>query len=155
MQELTKKEKEFADEYLETGHKTKSAIKAYDIGSKGGSKDKEHIEKTASAIAAENLGKPRVIQYLEDNSEKAVLNIIELGDQRVNLPVALGANKDILDRAGYKPIDKSQSVVVNVSVNDEYLDELAKKMNEDIKATIINGSGKDDTSMDAKVSDKE
>ena len=95
------------EKYLETGKKGASAIKAYDLGSKGGSDTQEKLIQVAGAIATENLKKPKVKQYLEDNAEGATLRIVELSKKAKNEAVKLNANKDILDRAGYKPIEKT------------------------------------------------
>jgi phage terminase small subunit len=96
---LTKKQKKFADEYLETGNGTRAALKAYDTMS----------ENTAGMIASENIRKPKIAEYLESKAERAAERIFELLNQEENLNVALGAGKDILDRAGFKPVDKQQT----------------------------------------------
>jgi phage terminase small subunit len=111
MNDLTHKQKEFADEFLETGNGVQSALSAYDT--------KDYS--TAGNIASENLKKPKVKQYLEDNAEQAALRVIELSKQGENLPVALNASKDILDRAGFKPVDKSEvDLKANVTLIDLY-----------------------------------
>lgn len=94
----TPKQIAFVKKYLETGNGTKAALKAYDT------KDPT----VANAIAVENLQKPSVIALLQSYAGKAALRLEELSDQNENLPVALGATKDILDRAGIKP--KEQAV---------------------------------------------
>jgi phage terminase small subunit len=96
MPDLTPKQKEFADEYLETGNGVQSALSVYDT----------EDYSTAGNIASENLKKPKVQQYLENNAEQAALRVIELSKQDENLPVALNASKDILDRAGFKPVER-------------------------------------------------
>ncbi len=96
--ELTKKQKEFADEYLETGNGTQAALKAYDASN----------ENSASVEASRTLRKAKVQKYLEDKAEKAALRVEELSNQNENLSVALNASKDILDRAGYKPVEKQE-----------------------------------------------
>lgn len=103
---ITLKQKRFVDKYLETGVKVTAALEAYDTDD----------YKTASAIAGENLEKPRVIEYLESQSQKSAERISQLRDQDQNLPVALSAAKDILDRAGYKAVDK-QAVVGDLKLS--------------------------------------
>lgn len=93
---ITKKQKDFADEYLETGNATKSALKAYDT----------EDENTASSIGSNNTRKHNIIEYLEEQSEGAANRIIELSKTAKNENVKLNSNKDILDRAGYKPKEK-------------------------------------------------
>jgi len=97
-EEITKKQKDFADEYLETGNGTQAALKAYDTDN----------ENTAAVLASNNIRKHKVQAYLEDKAEKAAIRVVELSEQDINLPVALGASKDVLDRAGYKPIEKQE-----------------------------------------------
>lgn len=97
MEDLTKKQAEFVKEYIETGNGVQSALKAYDTES----------YKTASVIAHENLEKPRIQKYLESIADRAVTRVEQLMEQNENLPVALSASKDILDRAGYKPVDRN------------------------------------------------
>lgn len=109
IRKITPKQKKFADTLLETGIKVKSALEAYDT------KDYN----TAHVIAHENLQKPTVIKYLEDNASNAAARVVELSQQDENLNVALGASKDILDRAGYKPVDKSLNVNLDIETSAE------------------------------------
>jgi len=101
MEGLTKKEKDFADAYLETGNGTRSALKAYDTES----------ENTAAVQAYDNLRKTKIQNYLADKAERASQRIVELSEQDENRPVALGASKDIMDRAGFKPVEKQETKV--------------------------------------------
>jgi phage terminase small subunit len=105
MDELSKKQREFVKEYIDTGHGTNSALKAYDITLEG--KTKVEIERTASTIAWENLGKPKIIKAIQDASSIAQSVVVELAQNSSNDSVRLGASKDILDRAGFKPVDKT------------------------------------------------
>ena len=95
-EKLTKKEKDFADEYLETGNGTQSVLQAYDT---------ERTD-TAGTIAHRNLKKDKIRQYLLDNASSAVSRITELSISAENESVRLHANKDILDRAGLKPVEE-------------------------------------------------
>jgi len=119
---LTKKQKGFARDYLETGNGTIAALNNYDIEGK-------NPEKIASAIAVENLGKPSVKAYLESKAEKAAEFVYTLAESAENEGVRLGASKDILDRAGFKPVDKSMSVSVAVDAKpSENISELANAL---------------------------
>lgn len=111
---LTKKQKDFAKAYLETGNGTQSALKAYDTTDPN----------TANQIALDNLQKPTVKQYLESKAEKAAEFVYQLAESAENEGVRLGASKDILDRAGYKPVDKSQSVSISIEASVDELDKL-------------------------------
>jgi phage terminase small subunit len=107
---LTKKQKDFANGYLETGIGNLAVKKA---------KYKVSTDESARAIASQNLTKPNIKEYLESHAPQAAIRIKELSAQDENLPVALGASKDILDRAGYKPVEKSQSVSYNVDLSNK------------------------------------
>lgn len=113
MNTLTKKEKGFADDYIDTGNGTKSALKNYDT---------EDIS-TAGVIAYENLRKPKIQKYLIDNAEGAISRIVELSIGAKNETVKLNANKDIADRGGFKPVDKSQTVNINLTKSIDPTDE--------------------------------
>lgn len=94
---ITKKQKIFADEYLDTGNGTQSALKAYNTNDYN----------TASVISSENLEKPKIIRYLEDNAGAVASNMIRLALKAKNEQVQVNAGKDVLDRAGYKPTEKT------------------------------------------------
>lgn len=118
---LTKKQKVFAQEYLETGEKARSALKAYDTDS----------ITVAAVIASENLNKPNVKAYLESKAEKAAEFVYSLAESADNEGVRLGASKDILDRAGYKPVEKSMNLHQHLLVApNERVRELADKLNQ-------------------------
>lgn len=55
---LTKKERGFIGDYIETGNGAEAARRNYNIGGKGGSLTKIKAELTAGAIATENLKRP-------------------------------------------------------------------------------------------------
>ena len=71
------------------------------------------------------------------------------------------ASLNALDKAykvngAYAPTQQdNRNLIVNVNVNDKYLNELAKQINGSIKRTIISSNGVDDTSMDAEISAEE
>lgn len=95
---LTKKEKGFADAYIETGNGVQSALQNYNTDSYG----------TAAVIAHENLSKPKVKAYLESKAERAAEIIFELAESSEVDSVKLNASKDILDRAGFKVAEPEQ-----------------------------------------------
>jgi len=114
---LTKKQKEFADEYLKTWNGTQAALKAYNI------KNKEWT--TAGVIASENLRKHNVLEYLQDNAQIAASVIMELvEDKTTPAAVRLWASKDVLDRAWYKPVERIQELNLNVNVESMSTEEL-------------------------------
>ncbi len=109
---LTKKQKIFADAFLDTGNGTQSALKAYDTTDAG----------VASVISADNLKKPSVIQYLEDNANDVASNMVRLALHAESEMAQIHAGKDVLDRAGYKPVDKSETIhlVIPLQVREKY-----------------------------------
>lgn len=96
--DLTVKQEKFVKEYLDTGNGTQAALAVYDTDN----------PRTAAAIASENLTKPNIIAYFENVAEKVASNMYKLALAAESEQVQLGAGKDILDRAGYKPVDKSE-----------------------------------------------
>lgn len=103
---LTDKEKKFTEVYLANGkNATKAALEAYNT-------DKYSV---ATAIGHENLKKAKVQAMITDFAETAQARIQELAIQDKNLTVALYASKDVLDRAGMKPVEK-QAIAGNLKV---------------------------------------
>ncbi len=108
--EPTLKEKALADAYTRgdkgtRGNGVRSAMKAYNIGSQGGSKTKRQAEQTAAIIAHDVLRKPNVKEYIQGiayEMANIVHKIAREGETDTN---RLNAAKDMLDRAGYKPVD--------------------------------------------------
>ncbi len=106
---LRGKQRAFADSYMSNGENGTQACR--DAGYKGN-------QKTLGVVAVENLAKPSVKKLIESYAPKAALRVEELCAQEKNLNVALGAAKDILDRAGYKPVDKQATAIqgdINIS----------------------------------------
>lgn len=77
---LTKKQKEFVGEYLQTGNGTQAALKAYNIGTKHGT---EQPETVANAIAVENLQKPSIIEAIRNGQKDD--QISEAFEKLINL----------------------------------------------------------------------
>ena len=95
---ITKKQKEFANEYLLTGNGTQSVAKVYDTDDYS----------TQANIASDNLKKPNVIEYLQGISYRVANHVEQLAFKAESENVQMLASKDILDRSGYKPTDKMQ-----------------------------------------------
>ena len=78
MAKLTPKQKKFADKYMETGNGVEAAKEAYNLGGKGGTNEYH----TAGSIASENLKKPAIKKYIEENTytpkdKEVVINQLE------------------------------------------------------------------------------
>lgn len=108
----TIKQRKFVKEYLENGgNGTQAALKAYNTSDL----------RSAKTMASENLTKLTVKQLLEQQSEYAMYDQIsireELKESKKDYAVRSTVNRDILDRAGYKPVDKIEQTNVVLSVN--------------------------------------
>ncbi len=125
-EKLTKKQKDFADEYIKTGNGTQSALKAYNV--------KKY--NTANVVAVENLQKPTVLEYIQRAAQGAAERIEAMSINAENEAVRLSANKDVLDRAGYKAVERTMSVQVNVDTNNPKAFELAQKYEEELKKNL-------------------
>ena len=120
----SKKEKDFVSEYIKTGNGTKTALKVYNIKTEG--KTKKQIENTAASIACELLRKPQILRDLEAAADIAKNVIIELAQYSENDNVRLGASKDILDRAGFKPVERTENKT-DINVTEMSREELIKQ----------------------------
>ena len=63
---MTLKEKAFIKETIATKNPTEGIRRAYDIGSKGGSKTKRQEQRTASAMACKKLSNVSIRKKIED-----------------------------------------------------------------------------------------
>jgi phage terminase small subunit len=97
MKKLTLKQLNFAEQYLETGNATEAADRVY----------KPKNRATARAIGSENLAKPNIRAFLDENAGDAAAMIYKLSQAAKNETVRLNASRDILDRTGYRPADKA------------------------------------------------
>ena len=107
--DLTPKQSQFAQEYLETGNATEAADRAY----------KPQNRATARAIGSENLTKPNIRAYLDEYAAPAAMRIFKLSQEAENEYVQLAASKDILDRAGFcadkrKPIEATEPYTIRI-----------------------------------------
>jgi phage terminase small subunit len=113
---LTTKQKDLVDTIVASGCSVKEA------SAKAGYSDGESGRVTAS----KTLRLPHVQEYMQQrvresiglNATVASKRILDLSTNAKSEYVQLEASKDILDRAGYKPIEKSMSLVQgNISVS--------------------------------------
>jgi hypothetical protein len=131
---LTKKEKGFVKDFIDTGNGTKAVLNNYDT---------EDYD-IASSIASQNLRKLKIQQALSEHAEPAESMIFNLSQEAKQEMVRLNASKDIMDRAGYKPIDKSISSALNLNVEARILDNpeieaLNKEYEERMRAIYVKG----------------
>lgn len=110
---LTKKQKEFADEYMKTGNATESAIKA------------GYSKKTAYAIGNEALKKSKIKEYInqkqEKIEEKITMNIAER--QQFLVDIILGNIKDtkiiLTEQRRYTPVKVVPSLDIRLKASDQ------------------------------------
>ena len=121
---LTPKEQKFCDAYLETGNGAEAARRSYNIKNPG----------SVSVIVNENLNKPFIRKYLESMSEGAASRIETLSRSARNESVKLAANKDILDRAGFKPVEHSDFTTGGEKLNLYSDEQIKRAANEIINA---------------------
>ena len=115
--QITKKQKDWVNEYLKSGNKTQAALKTYNTMD----------YKTASVIGSDNFEKPRVVEFMQSVAQEMADHMHHLAKKAKSENVQALATKDLLDRAGYKPTDKMQ-ITGNFT-----LESVFKKSKEDIK----------------------
>lgn len=138
----TKKQRGFAKDYVESGNGTQAALKNYDVKS----------PEVAKVIASENLTKPNVRELIDGYAQKATKNIQILAETAENEAVRLNANKDQLDRAGYKPVEKSITVSVEVEAQAE-IKALTEKLNALYEGTDSASDGRESSVVGVKAQD--
>lgn len=117
--ELTKRAKGFAKDYIDTGNATLSVKNNYDVSS----------DNSAAVAGSRLLRNSKVREYIEGKAELAASYVFEIASAGDNDVVRLSASKDILDRAGFKPIEKSQNISVNIEAQmTPELKELANEL---------------------------
>lgn len=115
---ITKRQKLLIDTIVATGCSVKKAseIAGYAKGESG------------RVTASKTLRLPHIQEYMQQrvresiglNATKASNKMLELSQSAKSEYVQLEASKDILDRAGYKPIEKSMNLVagtIQVSID--------------------------------------
>lgn len=115
---MTEKQDKFIETYVLTGNATKAAIAAgYSEktatikGSQLKSQLHSEIQREVQKIIADKI--PASLKWLTDLAESAESE-----------SVRLGAIKDILDRAGLKPVDKVETTNIDQMSKDEIMREL-------------------------------
>ena len=117
--ELTDKQRKLVDTIVTTGCTIKEA------GIIAGYSTKNNTE-AARVSASRTLRLPKVQRYMMEQVAKTIglgavtasKKMVELSNSAKSEYVQLEASKDILDRAGYKPVEKSMSLVQgNISVS--------------------------------------
>jgi len=116
IEERQVRDSEFIGEFIENGGNATQAAKAVGV----------------SDVSASTVGyrmKHRLISQIETAQKealkgyavKAISQLRNLAENAVNENVRLNANRDLLDRAGYKPVEKTEVVSVLDDLTDEEL----------------------------------
>src|SRR3990167_5015195 len=111
---LTKKQKGFVKDYIDTGNGSLAVKKNYDVST----------DLTARTMASENLTKPNIKEALESHAGDAESRIYHLSQKAKSEMLSYVASKDIMDRAGYKPVEKSQSLNLDIKTEVKDISEL-------------------------------
>jgi phage terminase small subunit len=110
--ELNERQLQFVINYVDSGHGTNSAINAgySEKSAYSTASDLLRNPKIASAIEKEREDRKKAIQHkLSKYAEDAVKILYELAGKSDSDSVRLQAAKDIMDRAGHKPVDKVEN----------------------------------------------
>lgn len=110
--ELTERQLKFADFYLDLSNGTQAAIKA-GYGEAGAHTEASRLLKNIKVMAyieSEREARKKAIQNkLAKYAEDAVILLYDLAKTSDSDSVRLQAIKDIMDRAGHKPVDKVEN----------------------------------------------
>jgi phage terminase small subunit len=115
---LTKKQKLLVDTIVATGCSVTDA--SVTAGYAKGESGRVTASKTLRLPHIQEYMQQRVRESIGLNATKASNKMLELSSSAKSEYVQLEASKDILDRAGYKPIEKSMNLVtgnINVSID--------------------------------------
>jgi phage terminase small subunit len=125
---LTKKQKGFVKDYIETGVGITAVKNNYDVSD----------DNTAYVMASENLSKPKIREAIDRHAKDAVAMIYTLSQHSKQDVVKLNASKDILDRAGFKPVEKTETKTLNVEMKVETdLDTLREEFENKLKDKLL------------------
>jgi len=95
--EITKASKAFADEYMETGNGVQSALKGYKLTNYN----------SAKVLASRMITHDNVKKYIASKAQDASSMIYKLSQKGKAEVIRLNASRDILDRAGFKPVERT------------------------------------------------
>ena len=115
---LTKKQRLLIDTIVATGCSVTKASKI--AGYSEGESGRVTASKTLRLPHIQEYMQQRIRESIGINATKASHKMLELSTSAKSEYVQLEASKDILDRAGYKPVEKSMSLVqgnINVSID--------------------------------------
>ena len=121
MNKLSPRQVKFAEKYLESGNATQAVI---DAGYSAPNR------KVAQVQGSKLLKNESVWALIENSAEQAQGNMVKLANGAKNESVRLGANKDILDRAGFAPVNKTQVTTINIAIDNQKFDDIMGMYNQ-------------------------
>jgi len=131
---MTLQEKKFIKITAQTLNPAEAVRRTYNLGSKGGSKDKKHKDNTTYAMASENLSKPHIIKALrEEMEEKGVDNelIVKITKRNLKQKDNIPASNQIIDMYHKIKGNYKEPVRVNINVSPDNINKLIdSKLNE-------------------------
>lgn len=98
---FTRKQRKWADIYMETGNQQEAAIEAYEI-----TPETPNWRAYATVLGSKNRKNPIIQQYMQSSVDIASKTITDLAQNAENERVRLSAAQDILDRLGLKAPDR-------------------------------------------------
>ena len=115
---ITKKQMALVDTIVAKGCSIKEA--SIEAGYATGDAGRVTASKTLRLPHIQEYMQQRIRESIGMNATIASRKVLDLASSAKSEYVQLEASKDILDRAGYKPVDKSMSIVtggINVSID--------------------------------------
>ena len=116
---MTEKQDRFIETYVLTGNATKAAIAAGYSEKTAKSKGYQLKNQLQSEIQKE------VHKAIADKIPSSLMWLTELAEKAESESVRLGAIKDLLDRAGLKPVDKVETTTIDQMSAEDIKKELA------------------------------
>ena len=126
----TEMQEKFVEHFIATGNATKAAMLA------GYSEKTAHVKgcQLKKRCAADILEMTQ--QMMVDATPRAMHILRELSENATSESVKLAAVKDILDRAGLKPVDRVETTNIEQTSTSELRRELESLMSEEIPEPI-------------------
>ncbi len=108
---LIPEDKAIADEFMQTGKLSKTAEKIFP----------DMPKNNATQKVRNILDKDTVREYIALSAYPAMKRIVQMSETAKNEAVKLAANKDILDRAGFKPLEAPPLAIMPLYLPPEVL----------------------------------
>lgn len=121
MNHVSPRQKKFVEAYLKGGNATQAVI---DAGYSSSNREVANVQ------GVKLLKNEKVWALIESSAEMAQGNVVKLANQAKNESVRLTANKDILDRAGFAPVTRTQTTTINIAIDNQKFDDIMGMYND-------------------------